>query len=557
MSIGKALNKKLCFLFCSIASLAIAQPPFFMLRLRAPETDDERTWEETRAAIAAHPGCCDEVWFSTGIEFPPIDVHRARAAKQRKAAADCRAMGVQPGLQIMATLGHGDHAAGDNAPPLAWGAFTGEGGVACKWCGCPRQKALLDYFEEVGRIYGAWQPSSVWLDDDLRISNHRPATDKTRFPGCWCETCLADFSTREGRTWTRESLRAAMASDAALAARWRSFAFDSIAEVARRIAVGVHAVSPQTRMGYQHAYEKSGLQTKVYRAMADATGLPVRSRPGAGAYYDHDPYEQLSKAYHLARQRATLGEAPYIEQCCPEIESWPRKFSNRTPRGVLLEAFENLALGMDSVSMLITDSRFESMDWYGRTFFKALAANRAMLKGFADLCRGTRPAGLFAGDRNPVRTESTGGIPLVNNNRAVRLGDYAEFVSRNGGKGIAALSASSSELLAWAVLADEATGGRMPVVPLDAVQAWVMPRVKQDGTLVAVAMVNTTIGESAPTRFLLRGVPATCRVATWHALDARPVSCPLVREDGKTVVTVPPLGGWSAGWLGFTDGAEK
>ena len=542
----------------AVAVLAVAsaaahgEPPFLMLRLRAPETDDAQTWEETRAAIAAHPGCCDEVWFSSGIDFPPLDVHRARAAKQAKAAADCRALGIQPGFQVQATLGHGDSFAATNAPPLAWGAFTGEGGVTCTSCGCPRQKALLDYFEEVGRIYGAWRPSSVWVDDDLRVSNHRPATEKARFPGCWCATCLADFSAREGRAWTREALGAAMAKDAGLAARWRQFSFESIAEVARRIARGVHAVSPDTRMGYQHAYDGSGLQTLVYKAMADETGLPVRSRPGGGAYYDHDPYQQLAKAYLLARQRATLGAAPYIEQCCPEIESWPRKFSNRTPRGVLLEAFENLALGMDSVSMLITDSRFEPMDWYGRTFFTALAANRAMLKGFADASRGTLPAGLFVEGRDPLRAESTAGIPLVNSDRAVRLGNYADFKARNGGKGVNAVSASSSEMRDWVRLADEVTGGRMPVVPLDPIVAWVMPRVKPDGTLATVAVVNTTIGESAPTRWALRGVPADVEKAVWHALDGQPVDCPIVRTCGVTTVTVPSLGGWSAGWLGFS-----
>ena len=538
-----------------VTCFAGQEPPFLMLRLRAPETDDARTWEETRAAIAAHPGCCDEVWFSSGIDFPPLDVHRERAAKQARAASDCRALGIHPGLQVQATLGHGDGFAATNAPPLAWGAFTGERGVACKSCGCPRQKALLDYFEDVGRIYGAWQPSSVWVDDDLRVSNHRPATEKSRFPGCWCETCLADFSAREGRTWTREALCAAMAKDAALAARWQKFSFESIAEVARRIAKGVHAVSPQTRMGYQHGYDGSGLQTLVYKAMADETGLSVRSRPGGGAYYDHNPYLQLSKAYLLARQRATLGEAPYIEQCCPEIESWPRKFANRTPRGVLLEAIENLALGMDSVSMLITDSRFESMDWYGRTFFKAIAANRALLKGYADANRGTQPAGLLVEGRDPQRTEATAGIPLVNCDRAVCLGNYADFKARNGGSGVTALAASSSELLEWVRIADEVSGGRMPVRPLDPIMAWVMPRVKPDGTLVTVAVVNTTIGESAPTRFAIRGVPPHVEKAVWHPLDGRPVDCALVRKDGTAVVTIPSLGGWSAGWLDLRSAA--
>ena len=82
-----------------------------------------------------------------------------------------------------------------------------------------------------------------------------------------------------------------------------------------------------------------------------------------------------------------------------------------------------------------------------------------------------------------------------------------------------------------------------------------MPRVKPDGTLVTVAVVNTTIGESAPTRFAIRGVPPHVEKAVWHPLDGRPVDCALVRKDGTAVVTIPSLGGWSAGWLDLRSAA--
>ena len=48
--------------------------------------------------------------------------------------------------------------------------------------------------------------------------------------------CLAAFNAREKASWTRETLDAAMAKDAALFRRWVAFSYSSIAEVARTIA---------------------------------------------------------------------------------------------------------------------------------------------------------------------------------------------------------------------------------------------------------------------------------------------------------------------------------
>ena len=538
----------------AVALSAVAETPFYMIRLRAPETDDAQTWEETRQALAENPGCADEVWFSTGIGYPPLAKHRERAAKQAKAAEDCRRLGIQLGLQVQATLGHSDSITKtDDVSGWAWCGFTGVSGVACTACSCPRQPAFLAYFEEVGRIYGAYRPTSVWIDDDLRPDNHRPATEASArkgVSGCWCDRCVGDFLAKEGKTYTREELAAAVLADRALAARWNDFTFDSLAEVARRIAVGVHSVSPETRMGFQHCLRADGRQAKIFRAMYEVTGLPVRSRPGGGAYFDHNPYEQLDKAYFLLRQRATLEGVDCIEQFCPEVETCPRTFACRTPRGVLLEAIENLALGMDSLSFLITDSRYEKMAWYGRKFFRTLAANRSFLRDFAAANRGTRPCGLYVDSHQVPWTRTTAGVPLVNG-CAVRTGNYAEFVKRNGGKPIDITSASTGDLLGWAKLADEVSGGKLPAVALDPVQAWVMPRVTASGELRTLTVVNTTIDANDPVRFRLRGVPATCTQAVWRALDAQLVAVPVRRDGADAVVTVPSLAAWSAGWLKF------
>lgn len=552
----KNLRYVIGVIFACDALVLCARPdsrPFYSLRFRPFETDDAKAWQETKSAIAANPGCCDEVWFSTGISYIPLSAHRERAAKQAKAAEDCRAMGIAPSVQVQATLGHGDDIdSGCDFSAMDWGGFTSETGTVCRFCSCPREPKLHDYFEEVGRIYGAYHPACAWIDDDLRIDNHWPAmawNDSEQIPGCWCPRCVSDFSDREGRTYTRETLRGALRADCALADRWETFGFESISELARRIAVGFHAVSPETRMGYQHCYWRNGKQAMIFHAMNEATGLPTRSRPGGGAWLDHNPYEQLQKAYSISWQKRSLQEEVSIEFFCPEIETCPRTFSCRTPRGVLLECFENLALGQDALSLFVSSAQNEPMEWFGRTIYHALAANRAMLVRYAEVNRGTRPAGLFIRERVVPWTLTTAGVPVVNGVAEAR-GEYAEFVKRNGGKEIDITEVTAKTVRGWAQLADEISGGRMPAVALDAIQAFVMPRIDENtGALKTLAVVNTTIGRSEPTRFKLRGVPSSVTRVTWWALDAQPCTLSVSHEGADAFVTIPPLDGWNGGYM--------
>lgn len=52
------------------------KPPCVMLRFSSAQTRSTEEWKETAKAFAENPGCCDEVWFSTGESFPGLDWHR-------------------------------------------------------------------------------------------------------------------------------------------------------------------------------------------------------------------------------------------------------------------------------------------------------------------------------------------------------------------------------------------------------------------------------------------------------------------------------------------------
>ena len=102
--------------FESITSIADAMnyssPSLYQIRLRAPHTADDRQWSATLQALSENRRACDEVWFSTGVSFPPMAWHREHAARLGRYAADLRRAGIVPSLQFQATLGHGDAFAG-------------------------------------------------------------------------------------------------------------------------------------------------------------------------------------------------------------------------------------------------------------------------------------------------------------------------------------------------------------------------------------------------------------------------------------------------------------
>ena len=384
------------------ASAACGDVPFSAIRLRKPQTDSASVWQATLAQFAKHRAGVDEVWFSTGISFPRMEEHRANAARLASASAELRRIGILPSLQIQATIGHGDALARyeDNSG-ITWQTYVAEDGTAAKALNCFRAPGFVAYMREMASVYAAaMSPYSVWIDDDIRIISHHRANGYSGW-GCHCAHCLEVFAAKEGKSRTREQLVAEMKSDAALAARWRAFAFEGEADLVRAIGEAVHEASPETRMCQQQPGACFPEHRALYKACHEATGLPVGMRPGAGSYYDHDARSQIEKAYALALQMDTIGHLPFIDRICPEIESCPRSFACRTGRGVLLEALECLAQGMNSISALVIDSGFETPEWYGDAILAPLARNAAMMKRYVAANGGAVRAGYGMLAREP------------------------------------------------------------------------------------------------------------------------------------------------------------
>ena len=114
------------------AAGAWAAAPFNALRFGCGYTDPG-PWAEMRAALEENPGAFDEVWFSTGIGFPKLAWHERHAAECAAAAADLRAMGIVPSVEIQTIIGHADDLLdSEDCTGRDWGTWVGADGTVSK-----------------------------------------------------------------------------------------------------------------------------------------------------------------------------------------------------------------------------------------------------------------------------------------------------------------------------------------------------------------------------------------------------------------------------------------
>ena len=379
-------------------------------RLRSGH-EKKPVWDRLFKQLVENKACCDEVWFSTGVGIPLLEKHRKRSALMAAHAAELRKHGIVPSLQIQSTLGHSDDiTASAGAEGKTWSSYVGVHGEQCKYINCPRQPGFLEYFRELSETYAQWHPGSVWIDDDLRLHNHAPASDPC---GCYCKDCLAAFSCEEGREYSREELVEACEQDPEIFKRWQAFGERSLAQVVEVIVGAFHKISPETRFGLQHGCSLERLD--VLDKLKKAAGNKIGYRPGAGAYGDHHPYRMIDKMLHVSMQISTQGGYDFFSQIAPEIESCPRSFTCKTSQGHRIETLLYLAAGSDSISYFIMDPALETPEWYGSELLKPLAEEAPCYRDFIRHNAGTLPAGIAAACRSGVCGVSVVdiGLPLI------------------------------------------------------------------------------------------------------------------------------------------------
>ena len=523
-----------------------------MLRLRPTNTDTDKDWEDTYKIICENPGCCDEVWFSTGMGYLSQDWHKDKVGRIGKAMSQLEKVGVVSSLQFQMTIGHGDKFGYTNEhlfSEMNWDGWVGSTGEEAKFCSCPRDPRFLEHIRMVAGIYASLKPSYIWVDDDLRYDNHKPATLDSHI-GCWCDRCIADFNGRVRGNWTRTTLASALSEDSALSDEWHSFCIETLCDIAACISQEVHAVSPHTKMAFQAKKEDFVVPhvSAILAVMHEKTGLPVGYRPGTGPRFDMDGASaQIVKSMQSARFVKLLGNPAYVDVWCPEIETYPRVYGSRTGQGVLIEGFTALAYGLNSISMFIMAADKEAPELYSRSLLRPIADGADVLREYARQNEGTSVAG-FQTDTScdVLYAFARTGVPVLPG-MGVSLGDLsADYMSvvdipKMLSSDIQKLRNNLDSLSTIPALCES------PFVGL------VIPRVRENGDLKTVALVNTRIDAQEDIRIRLSGLPGnTPKYAIWREMKKKPVKLRLEHSSsGETFAVIPEISAWNAGFIAF------
>ena len=525
--------------------------PLLQMRLRANDTATYEIWKSNLCAFAEHPGCCDEVWFSTGTGVPSLDWHRERANILKHAVADVRKMGIVPSLQFQATLGHGDaFGSPDLFTDKRWNGWTDWKGVETQYCNCPRQPAFHAYLREVSGIYARVGFSALWIDDDLRYNNHRPADNAGVHVGCWCETCVEEFNKATNGEWSRKSLGQAVESDQSLAARWRAFSIEGLCAVAQTIAAAFRGVSPSTRMAFQQGSWDAAVDPvfAILKTLHETSGNPVGYRPGGGAYYDYNPNVQVLKSFKAGRFRKSIGDPSWVCEWTPEIESWPRTYYSRSGQSVLVEAFTALMYGMNRVSYFVSNSEKEYPELYAQQLWKPIADGSPVLRGYARIARENMAVGCSLPDNVDVADATLihSAVPVlagVGIDRGVCAKEDA--LMRPWEK-------TSREVQELRSRIDARCGG-IPAMLTSPFYGLMLPHVDERGKLRAVALVNERIDVQRNVRVALRNLPDGVSSVVWHELRRPDIRLNISRKGGEGVVEIPEIGAWNAGFIGILE----
>ena len=337
-------------------------------RLGSSTQKDDAFIDSLLAAIEEHPGSCDEVWLASDYGFPPLEVHRASAERLGEIAAKFRERGIRVSLQISNTIGHGQYMSARDCSGLVYDGspvekMVGPDGQTADYCFCWNGPNFRRYVLEEVKLYAQIHPHCVWVDDDLRATNHMPVSF-----GCFCDDCIRRFNERYGSAFSREELvQAINYGEPVWRERYVAFLREGLGEFVYELSKAVAQVSPESYMGYQYcAYGGyTGYDFSfIFDAMRRATGKAPKCRPGGGAYDDHNPNNQVNKALFINWQNYMLPD--YVTEIRPEIENLPDVVYGKTIAGTCFETSLYLAYGSNAMSYAMLMNDYEPMEWHSQ-----------------------------------------------------------------------------------------------------------------------------------------------------------------------------------------------
>ncbi len=304
------------------------------------------------------------------------------------------AAGIPAGINILTIMGH--HPENLAAIPEGVRLLTGPDGRTTPGTICPlTPENRTAYIAPLLKLLVSCKPRFIWCDDDIRFSFHGDVG-----PVCFCPNCLAAFNRKYGTTFSRDELTATFDAGSPeqqllWRKRWLEFSGASLASLFTFIEETVHREDPEIELGAMDAGMRLGDGASMEMLAAALSGpkkMPVRWRPGGGAYTDACFPEFLYKAHSLGCEAALLPDA--VTNIQAEVENFNYQRLAKSKRANLLEAALYVASGVPGCAWNIMDAA-DPLEAY-LPLMDALTAARPFLDELARYAR-IRPAGIWHG----------------------------------------------------------------------------------------------------------------------------------------------------------------
>jgi hypothetical protein len=549
--------------------------PFIVIRHTGAINSHPKVFEQLIDCHRRHRGACDEFWFATGGRGTPEAVATACADFARFRPL-CEEVGVALSYQQGLTLGHGEAHDGKPKPGCQWfdddAWQRGVDGKVIRFL-CPRAPAVVEYEREYAKaVLRTANPASYWLDDDLRLGVCKPQ-------GCFCGRCIAAFNAKTGGKWTRESLAARLFSKNGrepVRAAWIDFNAESLAVYAAAVRQAADELKSPCRLAYQSVWADTVYTASSYlpllKALSGKDHRPVGIRPGAGFYTEAEPRGMVKKCLSVAREAERCRDyGDLVASVCYEQETYPRHVLHKSQGAIMTECALALASGCDSLSLYwYSQSAPEPIEEYER-FVRTLAEARPYFERLAASTRRTRLGGVarFLGS---AALEGLGfdlrdakDFDLAFAGVPVTVAEARPKVWYLTAKSHAALTAADKVFLTKGGVVkvddiekyplasrrtkllddlDAATGGNFPV-RIDACRPLrILPRVREDGTLDSVTILNLSIGDTDELKVRVRNPVSERAILQSVKWKPSPVAVERGASANERVVTIPNLTGW-------------
>lgn len=342
---------------------------FSTMRLAPYPWLGEKQYDETLDLLDKYRGVAEEIAFFTGVSGSgvPLDVFKVNMNILKNRMVKARKKGFKPGLNMFVTLGHRE----ENLENSLKGNYThmmGIDGTISKGCYCPNDETYQVYLHDKYNIASETNPDFIWIDDDVRMSNHEPLNY-----ACFCKKCLKIFEEETGVKHTRESLRKIMNSgtiEEKLKNRndWLQHNRNTLGRLCSLIEKSIHEVNPKIAIGFMSGDRfYDGYDFDNYaKILGGQNRTPVMWRPGGGYYEDIHTEGLAEKSHAVGRQVSVLPESVLSIQS--EIENIPCQRLRKAANIVVLEAASHIAAGCTGTTYSILPYYDEPLEGYEPLF---------------------------------------------------------------------------------------------------------------------------------------------------------------------------------------------